>query len=223
MGISFGDYDGDGFTDVVTGWTGSLWRNVGGTDWQFTANLSNVLPPSERRYGFSFGDYDNDGLPDIAVSPRVPAWGDDRMHLLRNAGGGASFVDVAADTEIVDRQPYGNGETLCWADVNGDGNLDLFVPVYPDRAGGPGNFFLSNQGPTGPNGVYRFVETSEASGLDNPPGTLRPEGAQFADVDGDGDVDLYANGVLYQNVSSPVATRFNALDAGTPSPQFHPR
>ncbi len=212
MGISFGDYDGDGFTDVVTGWTGLLWRNVGGTDWQLVANLSNVLPPSERRYGFSFGDYDNDGLPDIAASPRVPAWGDDRFHLLHNEGGGANFVDVASDPAIVDVQPYGNGETLGWADVNGDGNLDLFVPVYPSWSGGPGNFFLSNQGPTGPQGAYRFVETSEASGLDNPPATLRPEGAQFADVDGDGDVDLYANGTLYQNVSSVLTTRFNALD-----------
>ncbi len=212
MGISFGDYDGDGFTDVVTGWTGGLWRNVGGTDWQFAANLSNVMPPSERRYGFSFGDYDNDGLPDIATSPRVPAWGDDRMHLLHNAGGGGSFIDVAADPSIVDVQPYGNGETLCWADVNGDGNLDLFVPAYPAWAGGPGNFFLLNQGPAAPQGAYRFVETSAASGLDNPQGTLRPEGAQFVDVDGDGDVDLYANGALYQNVTSAVATRFNALD-----------
>ena len=214
MGISFGDYDGDGFTDVVTGWTGLLWRNVGGADWQFAADLSNVMPLSERRYGFSFGDYDNDGRPDIAASPRVPAWGDDRMHLLHNVGGGANFVDVAADPTIVDVQPYGNGETLCWADVNGDRNLDLFVPVYPGWASGPGNFFLLNQGPSGPQGAYRFVETSETAGLDNAPGTLRPEGAQFVDVDGDGDVDLYASGVLYQNVSSKTATRFNALEAG---------
>lgn len=213
MGISFGDYDGDGFTDVVTGWTGSLWRNVGGTDWQFAADLSNVMPLAERRYGFSFGDYDNDGLPDIATSPRVPAWGDDRMHLLHNVGAGANFVDVAADPAIVDVQPYGNGETLCWADVNGDGNLDLFVPAYPGWEGGPGNFFLLNQGPAGPQGVYRFVESSEAAGLDNPPGTRRPEGAQFVDADGDGDVDLYANGVLYQNVSAEAVARFKVLDA----------
>jgi hypothetical protein len=210
MGISFGDYDGDGYTDVVTGWTGNLWRNVGGTDWQFAADLSSVMPPAERRYGFMFGDYDNDGLGDVAASPRVPAWGDDRFHLLHNAGGGANFVDVASDPSIVDVQPYGNGETLCWADVNGDGNLDLFVPTYPGPSG-PGNFFLLNQGATGPQGAHRFVETSAASGLDNPPWSLRPEGAQFLDVDGDGDVDLYANGTLYQDVGTEGAATFNAL------------
>ncbi len=213
MGISFGDYDGDGYTDVVTGWSGNLWRNVGGTDWQFAASLSKAMRPAERRYCFSFGDYDNDGLPDIATSPRVPLWGDDRMHLLHNEGD-ANFVDVAGDPAIVDVQPYGNAETLCWADINGDGNLDLFVPTYPGGAsGGRGNFFLLSMGPTGPQGAYRFVESRGVSGLSNPPGTLRPEGAQFVDADGDADIDLYANGTLYQNVSSATAAGFNALNA----------
>ena len=213
MGVSFGDYDGDGFIDIFACYSGNLWRNLGGIDWQFAADLSSVLPMTERRYGASFGDYDNDGLPDIATASRVPYWGDDRMHLLlHNNGGGANYTDVADDPEIVETQPHGNLETVCWADVNGDGNLDLFLPAYPDWAGGPGNFFLLNQGPAGPQGAYRFTESSAASGLDNPPGTARPEGAQFADIDGDGDIDLFANGTLYRNVSTRSVTRFNPED-----------
>ena len=203
MGISFGDYDGDGFPDVFACWSGKLWRNVAGSSWALAADLSTAMPPAERRYGSSFGDYDGDGLPDIAVAPRIPYWGDDRFHLLHQVGA-ASFEDVADDPWIVDVQPYGNAETLCWADVDADGDLDLFVPVYPAWEGGPGNFFLRNDGGS-------FHESSAEAGLDNPPGTARPEGAQLSDLDGDGDVDLYANGTVYQNVSTPGAPLFRAL------------
>ena len=205
MGVSFGDYDADGFTDVFACFSGNLWRNANGADWVLAANVATSLPPTERRYGASFGDYDGDGLPDIAMAPRVPVWGDDDFHLLHNLGGG-SFVDVAGDPTMVDVVPYGNAETLCWADVDADGDLDLFVPVYPSwDGGGPGNFFLRNDG-------GHFVEASAAAGLDNPLGTSRPEGAQFVDVDGDGDADLFSNGTLYWNVSSRGAPRFLSLD-----------
>jgi hypothetical protein len=70
-----------------------------------------------------------------------------------------------------------------------------------------------NQGPTGGQGAYQFIESSGTAGLDNPSGSSRPEGAQFVDVDGDGDVDLYAGGTLFQNVSTAAAARFNALDS----------
>ncbi|MCP3980736.1 MAG: VCBS repeat-containing protein [bacterium] len=212
MGISWGDYDADGFIDLFACHSAHLWRNVGGATWELAADLDAVLPPAERRYGASFGDYNRDGLPDLGTEPRVPFWGDDKMHLLKNLGGGPNFVDVAGDPLIVDTQPFQNGETLCWADVDGDRNLDAFLPVYPPWAGGPGNFFLHNLGPTGPGGDYRFTEISAGAGLDNPPpDSGRPEGAQFADIDFDGDVDLYSNGTLYQNRSSLGQPQFIVL------------
>ncbi len=212
MGISWGDYDADGYIDLFACFSGLLWRNVMGESWEFAADLSTVVPPTERRYGSSFGDYDSDGFPDIAMAPRVPFWGDDRFHLLHSLQGGASFADVAGDPAIVDVQPYGNAETLVWADMDGDANLDLFVPVYPGL--GPGNFFLYNRGPTGPGAAYQFTELSADAGLDIPQGNERPEGAQAADVDCDGDVDLYSNGTLYQNASSPGNPKFNPLTGG---------
>lgn len=207
-GISWGDYDADGYIDIFACQSGNLWRNLGGLSWELAANLEGVMPATERRYGASFGDYNNDGLPDIGTEPRVPFWGDDKMHLLKNLGGGPNFVDVAGDPAIIDVQPYNNGETLCWGDVDGDRNLDAFLPVYPS---GPGNFFLYNLGPTGPGGAYRFTEMSGPAGLGNPAGTARPEGAQFVDVDFDGDIDLFSNGTLYQNVSTPGMPLFDAL------------
>ena len=202
MGVSWGDYDADGYIDLFACFSGSLWHNNAGVSWTFAGNLSTLVPPTERRYGASFGDYDNDGLPDIAMAPRVPAWGDDRFHLLQNLRTYPYFADVAADSFVIDEQPYGNAETLAWADVDGDADLDLFVPVYPGALG-PGNFFLENLG-------GRFIESSAAAGLDIPAGHARPEGAQFADVDFDGDPDLFANGTLYQNVSALSARRLKS-------------
>jgi len=172
-----------------------------------------VLPDTNRRYGSSFGDYDLDGLPDIGTEPRDGFGGDECFHLAHNLGAGPNFVDVATDPAIVDSQPCGaDSETICWGDTDGDGWLDLFLPVYPEWTfHEPGNFFLHNLGPTGPGGAYHFSETSAASGLDNPQGTARPEGAQFLDVDGDGDMDLYSNGTLYQNNSTPGVPHFDFL------------
>ncbi|HEX6882653.1 MAG TPA: VCBS repeat-containing protein, partial [Planctomycetota bacterium] len=198
-GVSFGDYDADGWIDVFSLMSARLLRNVGGTTWQLAANLTSVLPPTSNRYGSSFGDYDNDGLPDIGTEPRTNA-GDSCMHLLHNLGN-AVFEDIATDPLLFEGQPCNApSETICWGDVDDDGDLDVFLPVY-GRNLGPGNFFMENLGPTGPGGAYRFRETSAEAGLDNPPMTARPEGAQFLDVDGDGDMDCYSNGTLYQNRS----------------------
>ncbi len=202
-GCALADFDGDGWVDFVGARSGLLYRNQGGEDWE----LLQVMPPNLKRYGCSAGDYDNDGLPDFATEPRENAG--EIMKLMRNEGG-LIFIDVGADPNIVDVPPSGDTETNCWADVDFDGNLDLVVPAYPPWAfAGPGNFFLRNLGPTGPGGEYRFAEAGYSSGLDNPPGTERPEGAEFCDIDGDGDLDFFSNGTLYQNVSSLGAPRFS--------------
>ena len=195
-GVCWADFDGDGWADFFGARSRQLWRNRGGKDWELV-----VVPviPFGYRYGSSAGDYDNDGLPDIATEPRGVT--NERLFLLHNLGS-LTFEEVAKDNKIVDFTPHGDTETNAWIDVDFDGNLDLLVPVYPEWAmGGPGNFFLHNQGPTGPGGAYRFVEKSAAAGLDNTPGTSRPEGTEFCDVDGDGDVDCFSNATLYQNVS----------------------
>jgi hypothetical protein len=212
-GISFGDYDADGFTDLFALWGGSLIRNLGGNDWQVVADLKALLPPTTYRYGSSFGDYDNDGLPDIGCEPRACCGGDTCHHLFRNLGGGPNFMDVATNPAIMDVQACGaDAETIIWGDVDGDANLDMFLPVYPSFvSGGPGNFFWHNQGPTGPGGAYRFLEKIGPSGLDNPPGTARPEGAMFLDTDFDGDAEIYSNGTLYRNVSTPGTPLFNPM------------
>jgi hypothetical protein len=222
-GLSFGDYDADGYPDMFALFSGNLWRNINGEDWELAANLLSLMPPFNNRYGSSFGDYNEDGLPDIGCEPRkeVAAGLDTCMHLLKNLGGGPNFVDVANDSDLVTLQPCGSdSESICWADVDGDSDMDMFLPVYPAwAASGPGNFFFTNLGPVGPGGEFVLDETSAESGVDNPSSpllTARPEGAQFVDIDFDGDLDLYSNGTLYQNRSTVGIPDFDAAtEAGS--------
>jgi hypothetical protein len=211
-GISWGDYDADGWPDVFACQGGELWRNVGGTGWQMVDDLDRILPSASRRYGSSFGDYNNDGLPDIGTEPRdFP--GDTCMHLLR-ADGQLAFTNVMLDRALVDVQPCNaHAETICWADVDADDDMDMVLPVYPAWAfGNHGNYFFENKGPVGPGGQYVLDEDTAAAGFGNPPpASARSEGAQFVDVDFDGDLDWYCNGHLYQNNSTPGDPSFDAM------------
>ena len=211
-GISWGDYDADGWPDVFACQGGELWRNLEGQGWQRVDDLDRLLPSAQRRYGSSFGDYNNDGLPDIGTEPRnFP--GDTCMHLLR-ADGLLVFSDVMLDRTVVDVQPcQAHAETICWADVDADDDLDMVLPVYPAWAfGNHGNYFFENKGPVGPGGRYVLDEDTMAAGFSNPPpASARSEGAQFVDVDFDGDLDWYCNGHLYQNNSTPGDPSFNFM------------
>lgn len=113
------------------------------------------------------------------------------------------FVDVAEELGVVGRHgdgprrrllPDDTGSGIAWADFDGDGDLDLFVPNFavgdpdteverhtePRREGA--NFFYRNDGD-------RFVERAREAGLADPEGFAM--GASVADFDADGDLDLY--------------------------------
>ena len=210
-GISFGDFDADGWPDIFAFSSGSLWRNEAGQTWSFAYDMNQVLTSPGVRYGSSFGDYNNDGWPDIGTEPRE-GFADDCFHLLRSVNGGASWVDVAGYSAILDAQPCAaDSETISWADVDGDGDLDMFLPIYPPGVGSIDNKFLHNLGPTGPQGEYRFSEKAASVGLLVPAGNARPEGSWFFDADRDGDLELYSNGGLYRNISGLDAPLFESL------------
>ncbi len=213
-GVSWSDYDHDGWPDVFACQARNLWRNVGGQTWTLAANVPLGTPGL--MYGSSFADYDQDGFPDFVAEPRYGPT--NCMRLMRNEQGTGLFRDIAKVPWLVDVTACKiYSETACWGDVDDDGFLDVFLPVYPPWIINPPatNFFYKNLGPVGHIGQYIFHEMSTQAGLDNPPGTSRPEGAQFADVDDDGDLDLFSNGTLYQNVSTRGSPSFTPLPPTT--------
>ena len=197
--MAWGDYDGDGWEDVFSSGP-MLHRNNGdGTfrDQTKEAGLSGA-PGS----GGTWGDFDNDGCLDLVTFAESYTSGD---VLWKNNCDG-TFTDVTVAAGITDEQSYNycdGDETYRhapttaagWWDVDSDGFLDLYLAnmicwanwtFYRDdvyRNNGDGTFSIW----TGENGFT----TNRYSG----------RGANPADYDGDGDVDLLVNNyTLHQNL-----------------------
>lgn len=120
--------------------------------------------------GVAIGDIDADGLPDIFFCNLM-----DRNALYRNLGN-FRFEDVTDRAGVACEGMYSVGATF--ADLNGDGHLDLYVTSNE----GPNAYFVND-------GTGRFTDMTSEAGL-----ALRGLGCTtpaIADVDGDGDIDLW--------------------------------
>ncbi|MFY9342492.1 MAG: VCBS repeat-containing protein [Planctomycetota bacterium] len=138
--------------------------------------FTNVLKPEHTvQYlangaGMAAGDYDGDGLVDLYFVSQ-----DGPNQLFRQTAP-LRFQNVTAAAGDVDGgDAWGTGATF--ADVDGDGDLDLYVCNLEAK-----NLLYENQG----NGTFR--ENAAKFGLDLVAASTM---AAFADYDGDGALDLY--------------------------------
>ena len=135
--------------------------------------------------GVTWGDYDNDGDPDLYVSNyRAP------NRLYRNDR--TSFTDIASSLNV--RVPVESFPTWFF-DANNDGNLDLYVAAYSGGIAELSAALLNK--PFAHEALPRlymgqddgtFAEESRQRGIDFP---THPMGANFADLDSDGFLDIY--------------------------------
>jgi hypothetical protein len=119
--------------------------------------------------GVAIGDVDGDGLPDIYFTANQGA-----NALYRNLGGWR-FEDITARAGAALAGRHSTGATF--ADVDGDGHLDLLVATL-----GGGVVLLMNDG----HGV--FTDETSRAGLTGHAGSMT---MTLTDVDGDGRLDLY--------------------------------
>ncbi len=214
QGIGIIDYDGDGLVDlfVPNGSTESRWkrnqnpgcrlfRNLG--NWRFEDVTADAgVRGNAWSCGVSIADYDTDGDFDIYVLN----WGPNVLY--RNNGDG-TFADVTGFAGVGDP---GWSSSAAFADFNGDGLLDIYVSNYvrfdygdyptTENDGRPCLYRGIKTG-CGPwcyegerdtlymnRGNGRFEDWSNRAGLDCTKG-FRGFGVVAADLDSDGDVDLY--------------------------------
>ena len=212
-GVCAGDFDVDGWTDVLFVNGGSfesasgkttppphgLFRNSNGTFTDVTAKAG--IRNAGWGLGCAVADYDNDGDPDLYITNFLTP-----NQLYRNDGTWR-FIDVSADSGAAGSAGRWNtGATF--GDYDGDGHLDLFVAgyvhLYPAALPEPADKkdcrhrgLIVNCGPRGLPGEGDLLFHNDGNGIfkavDAPldPKAFYGLGAAFVPLAADGAVSLY--------------------------------
>ncbi|MBM3238040.1 CRTAC1 family protein [Candidatus Poribacteria bacterium] len=173
--------------EVFDGTPGVLYRNNGDGTFTDVTQKAGLFNPNDKGMGVSWCDYDNDGDIDLFVAnDRTP----DRLY--RNNGNG-TFTDIAFLSGIALSETGVAMSSMApiLGDIDNDGWFDLVVTNYHDE----------------PNCVYKndgdgfFSDITYQSGIGGQGLSYLSWGADFADLDNDGYVDLFiANGQLDENI-----------------------
>ena len=186
-GVAFGDADGDGDADLLVANTINypefLYRNDGDD----FAQVMEATPSLAGGFteGVNWIDFDNDGDLDIfAVRTNGP------NALYRNDGEW-SFAEQDAGSLSEDRA---TSSMACWADVDGDGWLDVFVV---NRKGENDALYRNLNGLSFRRAANSIVSQAGGDG----------RSCVFADLDGDGDPDLYVGNFVDASTEPPSKQR----------------
>ena len=183
-GVAVADVDRDGFMDVFSTGDGGnvLYINRGNGTFR-----RHPVPTRTKATGPLFIDFDNDGDADLFLSANG------KQMLLENRlvpDGEWAFRDISARAGV-DRKTIGFSAAA--GDVNGDGVPDIYVTTYNNF--GP---VLPDSWDAATNGLPNLLFVSEGDGTYEEAaarwgvaGRDWSYAAQFADVDGDGRLDLY--------------------------------
>ncbi len=184
--IAWGDYDGDGDPDAVVAsrFATTLFRNDAGT----LVRTTTVLPGYEESPDFltmdqrslTWADVDNDGDLDLLLPCVFENFSWQPTALLRNDGPGAGgdWTFTNAGQEL----PQALNAQTAWADMDADGDLDLMFGEMGQNSTPFLDLWRNDAG--------TFVRAD--SGL----AQIVHGTADWADADGDGDIDVVVGGNL---------------------------
>ncbi len=192
--IAWGDYDGDGFDDLLLSGR-VLMRNAGDGSFQDVTDEAGIGGTGTN--GAVWADVDNDGDLDFyATSGATEGEKTDRLWINRGDG---SFEDrTEAAGGMTDLHTT---EGAAWGDIDGDGFVDLYLASYERPTGGDRSLL----GRGFPDILYKnmgdgtFDDVTAAAGIVPPfSRDLAGRGVNWADYDNDGDLDIFVSNYRLQ-------------------------
>ena len=177
-GCAWIDYNNDGKLDAYLSNFNvncRLYSNVDNGNFELI-NSGDMIPGGTNFSGIAWGDYNNDGYPDFYITSMSGG-----NALYKNLGEG----HFARITNTVTTSDKGSFLSCNWVDYNNDGYLDLFVTASGTSfAAGTGNNNLLYKN----NGDETFTKITDAAITTQ---RTLSSNAGFADIDNDGDQDLF--------------------------------
>jgi len=179
--LAAGDYNGDGYNDLV--WGNGSGVNIvkainGGTDYAIAETKSGIF--TQRT---NFTDIDQDGRLDVFICHDIAP----NIYYMNEPSGLEYYqgADANGVPEGLGVYPSGGNYGSVWVDYDNDGDMDMFMAKCGGGTERKTNQLFRNNG----NGSY--TEVAAAANLADP---IQTWSGAWGDYDNDGDMDVFIGG-----------------------------